>query len=533
MAHVSQHAEDLNSSTWQQSQQQRESVSSILKFIETETFFNSDADTLNVQFVWAPATNPTALPTIKPTLHQDIDLYTSGISSTPLVQTRYETFANQTGTPPAAADQVNAMQDLEITQASTDEAGHPGVAMDLPFFEITPNTIEGLSHTSISMIDSTQVHVEPQPQIAIDLSHLFVPQLDPLWSTLSGWGEIDVFNALDKAVSQPLSYVTANTTAPDYLKTMGFDKAWANGYMGQGVVVADIDTGLDLNNIDLIKRLHISSDSWNFLNNSVDIQDDNGHGSMTALEIGASATLGDGLAGGASGSELMVLKAMNALGQGNTQLIGEAIHYAVDHGASVINLSLGSNAVNLDIQNAMQYAYEKGTIVVAAAGNDGDASVDFPAAYAKLFPNVIAVGASQSNGQHDVLASFSNQAGSAQMYNFVDALGTDIRGYTLDGNLAAWSGTSMAAPLVAAEAAILKSANPHLSAFEIVQDILHSCHSLEEILTNVTASKIATEAAPSLHVSSASVTQATDLDSYVGACYLHDSLTYVPTEQHC
>jgi subtilisin family serine protease len=253
---------------------------------------------------------------------------------------------------------------------------------------------------------------------------------------------------------------------------------------------------------------------------------------MTALEIGANLSLGHGMAGGAPGSELMVLKAMDASGQGNAELVGEAIRYAVDHGASVINLSLGANAANLDIQNALQYAYEKGAIVVAAAGNDGDASLDFPAAYAKLFPNMIAVGACQNSGQHNVLASYSNQAGLGAMYNFVDAIGTDITGYTLDGNLATWSGTSMAAPLVAAEASILKSGNPQLSAYEIVQDILHSCHSLDDMLTHVSASQKTTVAPTSLDVSSASVSLGSDFNNYSGTGYLHDSLTYVPTEQH-
>jgi subtilisin family serine protease len=226
--------------------------------------------------------------------------------------------------------------------------------------------------------------------------------------------------------------------------------------------------------------LHLNQFSWNFVNNTANVQDDNGHGTITAMEIGAHSTIDPRIMGGAYGSELMVLKAMDASGHATSQTIGTAIHYAVDHGASVINLSLGAHSTDMEIQNAMQYAYDRGAIVVAAAGNDGTSSVEFPAAYAKVFSTVIAVGATQNTKGHEAMAAFSNTAGD-HVFNFVDAIGTGINGFSLDGQINAWSGTSMSAPLVAAEAAILKSANPSLTSSQIVQNILHSANSLYDM----------------------------------------------------
>jgi subtilisin family serine protease len=313
----------------------------------------------------------------------------------------------------------------------------------------------------------------------INFANLPVSSDDARWSKLSGWGEINVDDALRMALDQPLLKEGLDAHAPMYLKHMGFDKAWANGYTGQGVVVANIDTGLDLNNQALINSLNLHPLSWNFVNNTANIQDDNGHGTITAMEIGAFSDTDPRMMGGAYDAELMVLKAMDASGQATSHNIGTAIHYAVDHGASVINLSLGGHATDMTIQNAMQYAYDHGAVVVAAAGNDGAASVEFPAAYAKVFSNVIAVGATQDEG-HASMASFSNTAGD-QVFNFVSALGSNVNGFDLDGHIQAWSGTSMSAPLVAAEAAILKSANPSLTASQIVQTILHSANEVDDL----------------------------------------------------
>lgn len=448
-------------------------------------------------------------------------------------------------TTPATTDAASPVAAQAVETMEHSVAAAPHVETGLPVIEITSHaafehhTPDTVGHQAAASLATPHAYIPTHHAAPVDLTHLFQPEPNPLWSSVSGWGEINVSQALNNMGQHPSS---ANDTAngstsntPAHLSAMGFDTAWHNGFTGQGVVVADIDTGIDLTNQALMQGLHLDANSWNFLNNSSNVQDDNGHGTMTALEIGANDKVGANMEGGAYGAQVMVLKAMDANGQGSTHVIGEAIHYAVGHGASVINLSLGSNASDLNIQNAMQYAYDQGVIVVAAAGNEGSSAIDFPAAYSKVLPNVIAVGASDQAGAHDVLASFSNQAGSSNMYNFVDAIGTHITGYGLNGDLVTWSGTSMASPLVAAEAAILKSANPQLSAYEIVQDILHATNSLDNLLNQFSATNAnspTTSSQAPIQIASVSAVSEDALSHYANADFLHASSSYVPTEQY-
>jgi subtilisin family serine protease len=195
-----------------------------------------------------------------------------------------------------------------------------------------------------------------------------------------------------------------------------------------------------------------------------------------ASEIHA-ANNGVGLTGAAYGSNLMSLKVLDASGSGSSTTICTGIRYAIDHGAKVINMSLGGGH-NTDYQAALQYASDHNVVVVMAAGNSGAADPLDPAAYAKQFSNCIAVGAlSCDTTNHLAMTSFSNKAGSGP-YGYVDAAGQGVWGYGLDGKVYAWNGTSMAAPLVASEAALIWSANSNLTAAQVVSAITDSAHAV-------------------------------------------------------
>jgi len=252
---------------------------------------------------------------------------------------------------------------------------------------------------------------------------------------------------------------------------MGFTAAWSQGYTGTGVVIADIDTGFDFHNSRLTEGINFSAYNWNFINHSNNVQDDNGHGTMTASEMVADPGTGFGVVGAAFDAQLMVLKALDSNGQGSTSQVCEAIYYAVDHGADVINLSLGQNSPNTELQSALAYANTHDVVVVAAAGNNAANTPCFPAVYAALFPNVIAVGATQYAGTGTELAYYSNHAGGTQGYNYVSAIGTDLIGYGINNTLWSWTGTSMASPLVAAQAAIIESTHSGMSASQVIQTI--------------------------------------------------------------
>jgi subtilisin family serine protease len=301
----------------------------------------------------------------------------------------------------------------------------------------------------------------------------------PGWSAVSGWGQPNVAHAL--AMVKGAAYIPAisQTGTHSYLDDMGFTTAWSQGYTGKGVVIADIDTGFDFNNPYLTANMHFSTQCWNFVNDSANVQDDNGHGTMTASEMCAGPGTGFGITGGAYDAELMVLKALDANGQGSSSQVSSAIYFAVDHGASVINLSLGQNNPDSLIHNALSYAQAHDVVVVAAAGNSAANQPCYPAAYATVMPHVIAVGATQGSSLPGTLASFSNQAGSSQSYNFVTAPGEHLTGFGTDGQLWSWSGTSMAAPLVTAQAALLASALASQHARDIVQSIMESADALE------------------------------------------------------
>jgi subtilisin family serine protease len=295
------------------------------------------------------------------------------------------------------------------------------------------------------------------------------------WSAVSGWGQINLVQALE-SIDAPLtvSPSPSSGSATSYLYALGFATAWANGYTGQGVVIANIDTGFDFNNTFLTPGINFSAYNWNFITDSSNVQDDNGHGTMTAAEMVADPTTGFGVCGAAYDAQLMVLKALDANGKGLLEDVCEAIYYAVDHGAHVINMSLGQALPNTNLQAALQYAADHDVVVVAAAGNGAAHGPDFPAAYGSLLPNVMAVGAAGLTATGCEMASFSNQAGSDQAYNYVTANGADMLGFGLHNNLWSWSGTSFSAPLVAAQAAILESANQALTADQIIQAITNS-----------------------------------------------------------
>jgi len=320
------------------------------------------------------------------------------------------------------------------------------------------------------------------------------------WNSTSGWGQVNVIKSLELANADYSSTYTHGTpNAPAYLSEMGFTAAWANGFTGKGVVIADIDTGFDFKNNYLTQGIEFSSHNWNFINNSNNVQDDNGHGTMTASEMVANPHTGFGIWGASYSAELMVLKALDSSGKGSVANVCGAIYYAVDHGADVINMSLGQNLPNAQLQSAMQYASSHDVVVVAAAGNNAGNSPSYPAAYGAAFSNVIAVGASENHFTGYELASFSNHAGSIQPYNFVTANGVDIIGFGINNTLWSWTGTSISAPLVAAQAAILESANKSMTASQIIQAITGSADNLDKWLNSGTVGYSADIYAASSH----------------------------------
>ena len=168
---------------------------------------------------------------------------------------------------------------------------------------------------------------------------------------------------------------------------------------GSGVIVAVIDTGVSTKLADLDPKRLVKG--FNFITRDESFEDDHGHGSHVAGTIAQDTNNGIGVAGIAPKARIMPLKVLSREGGGSTLDIAEAIVYAADNGAHIINMSLGGGAYTQVLEDACAYAQQKGAIVIAAAGNEGQPVSSFPARY----QTVISVAAS---GPRDELAPYSN-----------------------------------------------------------------------------------------------------------------------------
>ena len=208
---------------------------------------------------------------------------------------------------------------------------------------------------------------------------------------------------------------------------------------------------------------------WNYVNNSNNPMDDEGHGTFTAAEIGEMTNNTVGGAGLVWNTQIMPVKFLDSTGNGTDVAAAEAIDYAVNHGADVINASWGGGGPDPTIGAAIQYADQHNVIVVAAAGNNGaddDTSFFAPASYSAQFSNVITVAASDANGAR---ASFSNYGvGTVQLA----APGVGVFSAFSYGGYGTMEGTSMAAPLVTGAVALVEAAHPTWTMSRVIDAVL-------------------------------------------------------------
>ena len=235
---------------------------------------------------------------------------------------------------------------------------------------------------------------------------------------------------------------------------------WRLSKGSKKVTIAVIDTGVDLNHPDLKGKL---VKGYNIIQRNKRPYDDVGHGTHVAGIIGACVNNKQGVAGISWYNPLMPIKALNQSGAGTAFSIAEGIIWAADHGAKVINLSLGNYANAKFLHDAIKYAYDRDVVLVAATGNDNSERPGYPAAY----PEVLAVCATDKQKKR---ACFSNYG------NYVDvaAPGESIPSTYPNHEYAALSGTSMATPHVSALAGLIRSQNSHLKNTEVMDIIKKS-----------------------------------------------------------
>jgi thermitase len=227
---------------------------------------------------------------------------------------------------------------------------------------------------------------------------------------------------------------------PWHLERINAVNSWQVTKGGTNILVAVLDTGIDQNHEDLAGKV---IDGVNF-SASQTTNDLNGHGTLISGVISASIENLKGATGIAYNSSLLNVKVAGDNGFVDPEAVARGIVWAVDHGAKVINLSLTLGKPSATVEEAVKYAWSKGSIIVAAAGNTASTKPVYPAAY----PNVIAVAATDKN---DLMTRWSSRGD----WVSVSAPGAEIYS-TLPGNKYTYkSGTSFATPLVSGEAALL------------------------------------------------------------------------------
>jgi len=240
------------------------------------------------------------------------------------------------------------------------------------------------------------------------------------------------------------------------------EQGWGTLGKTSPVIMAVLDTGIDVNHPDLKNKLVPGMNAVNPLKSA---RDSEGHGTHVAGIAGAALNNGVGVAGvaGITGVKIMPVKVFDE-GGGSDTTISDGLIWAVDHGARVINMSFGSFYQSEVLNEAINYAYDKGVILVAAAGNWASQEVSYPAGLAK----VIAVSATGKDGKLAEFSSFGPQID-------VSAPGDKIYSTYWDpykgSTYSELSGTSMASPMVAGLAALLLAKNPKLTGEDVRQII--------------------------------------------------------------
>jgi thermitase len=253
-------------------------------------------------------------------------------------------------------------------------------------------------------------------------------------------------------------HVAAAPTDPEYATTLwpftqlGLPVAWDTTTGSASIVVAVLDTGVAPGALDLAGRLVAGYD---IAGGDADTSDDHGHGTEVASTLAGGIDNGFASVGACPLCRIMPVKVMNSAGGGTTADIAAGITWATDHGARIINMSLGGPTEDPALDAAVAYAIAHDVLVVAAAGNNGTTAPEYPAA----IPGVVSVAATDAAG---ALQGFSQHGA------WVDVAAPGcVTTATMANAVASVCGTSFATPLVAGVAGLLLSQSPSLSAAQL------------------------------------------------------------------
>lgn len=255
---------------------------------------------------------------------------------------------------------------------------------------------------------------------------------------------------------EPEQWVSATDTIPNdpgFVNQYGLisiraPQGWNLATGSSSIVIAIVDSGVDYGHTDLAGKLTTGHNFVACPNSALPCpflpQDDYGHGTHAAGIAAALTNNSTGVAGVSWGARVMPVKVLNSFGNGTYENVAAGIVWAVDHGAQVINLSLGGINPSDVLESAVLYAYSNNVLLVASSGNQSSPNVLYPARY----PQVVAVGASNMS---NLPASFSNYGPQVDLA----APGENIYSTWIGNSYQLRTGTSMSAPYVSGLAAVL------------------------------------------------------------------------------
>ncbi|MFI5714021.1 S8 family serine peptidase [Kribbella sp. NPDC051620] len=250
-----------------------------------------------------------------------------------------------------------------------------------------------------------------------------------------------------------------------FASTVRLPQAWDLSKSSGKAPIAVLDTGVDLGHPDLVGHL---VPGYNFVTPGAAPVDDEGHGTMTLGLIAASANNAIGVSGVAWSAQAMPVKVLDNEGSGYDSDIIKGLHWAVAHGARVVNMSLGSDEDDPVLHDAIAQVVADGVVVVVAAGNDGNSVLQYPASY----PEVIAVAATDPRGKLADFSSFGDWVDIAAPGTHL--LSTGSRAKTDPDYLPYWycTGTSCSAPVVTGIAAMIRNKWPAFTPAQIRQRLM-------------------------------------------------------------
>jgi thermitase len=363
---------------------------------------------------------------------------------------------------------------LFVTVGGIAQASSTGKKIDLDNYEYVPDQLLVSFKPSLGREHANQVLTELGVERIRNLEQVGAEVLR-LPPGLSVEKALEIFSKRAEVLYAEPNYILtlAGNLEAEVVDQWGLNKveaplAWQQLPGQTPITIAVVDTGVDPNNPDLLGNIwedpvEIAGDGidndgngyiddtwgWDYVNNDNDPMDDQMHGTAVS-SVAAGNHDGQGVAGVCPWCKVMAVKVLSAEGSGSLDVAASGIIYAADQGAKIINLSMAAPVGMQTLENAVNYAWDAGALVVAAAGNDGAETSIYPAAY----QNAMSVASTDIDDHHSCFSNYSDG------YVSVSAPGSNVTFAYLFGGLKAGSGTSLAAPHVAGLAGLLLSQNP-------------------------------------------------------------------------